>query len=162
MSDDILSRVREIAKRHLTDEQFDALFEVQEFADLDDWLHPPERFGAYWFMPVRFLAYIDHFKIVGEPPAECLGLSAPMHGDWTYFALGKLNGLIKIGRSRSPKYRVWQLKSDPRHGQPAEFLATIPGDLEVEYHRIFARWRVEGEWFAPHPDLLAEIERLRA
>lgn len=31
---------------------------------------------------------------------------------------------------------------------------------ERTYHNAFEPWRFCGEWFAPHPDILAEIERI--
>lgn len=45
---------------------------------------------------------------------------------------------------------------------PVEVFATTIGDRAVEqdYHRRFAHARLHGEWFSPHPDILAEIERL--
>lgn len=33
-------------------------------------------------------------------------------------------------------------------------------DAERDYHARFAAHRLRGEWFAPHPDILAEIEHL--
>ena len=33
-------------------------------------------------------------------------------------------------------------------------------DVEKEYHPRFAEHRLHGEWFHPHPDILAEIDRL--
>jgi hypothetical protein len=167
----LADQARTIARRGLTDEQYAALLAVQEFADEDDWLQPPETVGAYWFMPVRFQAYLDHFKPVGAPPAECFDLCSPApaeferwkavgQADYTYFALGQMDGAIKIGMSRQPEFRISTLRHE---GQPAEPLAIIPGGyLERAYHRVFKRWRIESEWFAPHPDLLAEINQLRA
>lgn len=170
MSEDLIARIRAIAKRGLTDRQYDALYAVQEFEDEDDWKQPPERYGAFWFMPVRFQAYLDHFKIEGRVPPECEDLQGPTPkeferwkrvgmANYTYFALGEMDGAIKIGCSRQPEYRISTLRYE---GQPAEPLAIIPGAyLERAYHRVFHRWRVDGEWFAPHPDILAEIERLQ-
>jgi hypothetical protein len=39
-------------------------------------------------------------------------------------------------------------------------LATVRGNFEVAYHRLFAEHRAFGEWFEPHPDILAEVDRL--
>lgn len=46
---------------------------------------------------------------------------------------------------------------------PIEILATTSGGMKQEraYHRQFAAHRLHGEWFAPHPDILAEIDRLK-
>lgn len=45
---------------------------------------------------------------------------------------------------------------------PLRLLATVDGTraLERAYHTRFADHRLHGEWFAPHPDILAEIARL--
>ena len=68
---------------------------------------------------------------------------------------------IKIGKARNVKRRLGEIQAlSPVRLQ---VLATTPGNLrlEKEYHKRFAAHRLHGEWFAPHPDILAEIERLR-
>lgn len=69
---------------------------------------------------------------------------------------------IKIGFTVQPDMRLRTLRY--QFGCIANsFLATVDGtmDLEREYHRRFAEHRQgKSEWFAPHPDILAEIERL--
>lgn len=81
--------------------------------------------------------------------------------EWTYFAKGRKTGLIKIGKSKHPKFRVRQLKHDRFFGDEADLLTMRKGSLwERTYHNAFEPWRFCGEWFAPHPDILAEIERL--
>lgn len=78
----------------------------------------------------------------------------------TYFARCMTTGNIKIGRSRHPEGRMRQLVKE--YGEPVELLATISGgDNEPMYHWWFAAHRLHGEWFAPHPEILAEIERLK-
>lgn len=69
------------------------------------------------------------------------------------------NGRIKIGNT---KYIDWRM--DSLRGQSPlslELLATTPGGRKVEfaYHARFAAHRLHGEWFEPHPDILAEIDR---
>jgi hypothetical protein len=86
------------------------------------------------------------------PPGERL---------YTYFARGKHTGRIKIGLSKEPEYRISQLQHT-REGESSEPLVIIRGNRELMYHRVFARWLEGNEWFAPHPDILAEIERLTA
>ena len=155
----VADQLRTIAQDGFSDEQFEVLLEALalEIEDEGDWFDPK---GFFW--PAKFAACIKKFGIVGVAPAECAKWECALHPEaQTYFAIGTLSGLIKIGKSRSPRYRVNQLKNDPRHGQPARFLCSTPcASHEVRYHRLFERWRVEGEWFAPHPDILAEIERL--
>lgn len=45
---------------------------------------------------------------------------------------------------------------------PVAILALRCGgrDVEQAYHHQFSEHRLHGEWFKPHPDILAEIERL--
>jgi len=78
-----------------------------------------------------------------------------------YF-IGGEDGPIKIGIAVNPSARLKELQT----GHPARLsvLATVlgPDSLEGDYHVRFAEHRLEGEWFARHPDILAEIERLAA
>ena len=71
-------------------------------------------------------------------------------------------GAIKIGNT---KYLDWRM--DGLQGQSPvalTLLATMPGTRSDEFrlHAKFAEHRLHGEWFSPHPDILAEIERLNA
>jgi len=43
----------------------------------------------------------------------------------------------------------------------AEYCDLSVAAFERAYHRQFAAHRLHGEWFAPHPDILAEIDRLK-
>lgn len=78
-----------------------------------------------------------------------------------YFAGGE-EGLIKIGFSRSP----WRRLRDIRRTciEKISLLAVVGGGQEREryYHTLFAAHRRDGEWFERHPDILAEIERLKS
>lgn len=78
-----------------------------------------------------------------------------------YF-IGTDTGPIKIGMSCDPDGRCREM----RVGSPGDLrvLATAPGGraLEKRYHARFGYARIRGEWFDRHPDLLAEIDRLRA
>ena len=79
-----------------------------------------------------------------------------------YFIRGA-GGAIKIGFTvRSVKERTIEYQAGSP--VPLTLLATREGwqTLEAEYHRHFAAHRLHGEWFAPHPDILAEITRLTA
>lgn len=69
---------------------------------------------------------------------------------------------IKIGMAKDAQRRLMVLQTS--HPETLELVATCPGGraLETEYHTRFAEHRVRGEWFAPVPELLAEIERLTA
>lgn len=72
-----------------------------------------------------------------------------------------VNGLIKIGSTKYFDSRFQSLQN----GSPVELtvLVTIGGDRtkEFTYHSRFAEHRLHGEWFSPHPDILAEIERIQ-
>ena len=78
----------------------------------------------------------------------------------TIYFIGPECGPIKIGMASRLKFRL----NDLRLMNPYPLLvhATVTGlpKLEREYHRRFAEHRLHGEWFAPHPDILAEIERI--
>lgn len=80
------------------------------------------------------------------------------HGDSrVYFAQSDAGGPIKIGHSHSPEARVASLECGSPF--PLRILKTIPGGAKAEraLHDRFAMHRLRGEWFAPHPDLLAFI-----
>lgn len=79
-----------------------------------------------------------------------------------YFVAAE-DGPIKVGMSCDPKRRLRELRT--KTGQDLRLLATVPGlgvgsFTEGRYHDRFAAHRLHGEWFARHPDILAEIERL--
>ena len=76
-----------------------------------------------------------------------------------YFVGGSV-GAIKIGISKAPLERLAILQTGSPI--PLAILALREGGraAERDYHARFADHRLHGEWFAPHPDILAEIERL--
>lgn len=141
------------------------------------WLRAPAGPGRYYFCPDRFAAWLADEGYgsgarTGTPPALRPAKSisdrqwqkwrAAGVADWTYFARGTVTGRIKIGRSKWPERRVRNLKSNCAGFENAELLVSIrDGSWERAYHNAFAAWRDEGEWFAPHPDILAEIDRLK-
>lgn len=70
---------------------------------------------------------------------------------YVYFIQSR-EGLVKIGRSRTPEKRFRVL----RCGSPGAVLLGIRDDLsESELHARFASSREAGEWFRPSPELLA-------
>lgn len=86
-------------------------------------------------------------------------LRASPEAKYTYFMRDRRNGLIKIGMSLDPHGRRARLSSSGFCDM--EILATLRGgDLEKAYHQHFADLCVRGEWFHPHPDILAEIARI--
>lgn len=83
----------------------------------------------------------------------------PDRSDFVYF-IGGDHGAIKIGRSVNVEVRLRTIQT--HSPVPLRILATIEGgSRERLYHKIFAAHRLHGEWFAPHPDILAEIDRLK-
>lgn len=79
-----------------------------------------------------------------------------------YFVQDVETGLIKIGYSGNFSARLSALKVMANN--PLEVIFTHPGsfDLERRIHGILRQHRREGEWFEPHADLFALIEKLKA
>lgn len=73
-----------------------------------------------------------------------------------------LNGEIKIGMAIDPQARMRGLQTS--HPAQLTMLACCIGGHEQErqYHARFAAHRLHGEWFRPAPEILAEIDRLKA
>lgn len=76
-----------------------------------------------------------------------------------YF-IGASNGPIKIGLSRDPVTRLARLSTSSPVA--LTLLAWNFGgrSTEADYHHRFNLHRLNGEWFNPHPEILAEIDRL--
>lgn len=153
------------------------LFEANP-GDRKDWLAPPvSGWGFYRFCDERFAAWLKWQGYgpdgkQGVPPQLPQNATSPSDAMWkqwrkngvlecTYFALGLDTGRIKIGRSKQPEYRVSSLHHTT-HGETARMLVYLWDDFEAMYHNTFAEWLVGNEWFAPHPDLMAEVARLQA
>lgn len=80
---------------------------------------------------------------------------------FTYFAVGLWTGRIKIGSSNDPWRRASELIRS-NNGEEAKLVAVLRGrHLEGVYHREFREYLDGCEWYLPHPDILAEIERLK-
>lgn len=81
---------------------------------------------------------------------------------FVYFIESPISGAIKIGKSVDPTVRIETLQIG--HSEPLVLLAAIPGTSadETAYHKRFKEHRMRGEWFSPHPDILAEIERINS
>lgn len=78
-----------------------------------------------------------------------------------YFARAA-TGQIKIGSTGYMEDRLAGLRG--QSPVAIDLLLVIPGDRrrEFQYHAQFAPHRLHGEWFDPHPDIIAEITRLRS
>jgi hypothetical protein len=77
-----------------------------------------------------------------------------------YFIRAGEDGPIKIGIARDPANRLATLQTG--HHATLRIVALTAGGSaqEAAYHAHFKAHRLRGEWFDPHPDILAEIERL--
>lgn len=71
-------------------------------------------------------------------------------------------GQIKVGLALDVERRLAQIRT--MSPVPIRLLAIVEGGRaqEHQYHKRFADHRLHGEWFNPHPDILAEIKRLGA
>lgn len=81
---------------------------------------------------------------------------------YTYFAVGRWTGRIKIGRSNEPWRRVTELIR-ANNGEESALAVTLRGgEFERAYHDLFAEHADGNEWFNPAPEILSEIARLKA
>lgn len=89
--------------------------------------------------------------LYGKPPPNVI----------IYF-IGPQDGPIKIGYARRLSFRLRELEL--MNAYPLTVWASLEGPmkLEREYHARFKEHRLHGEWFARHPDILAEIDRINA
>lgn len=82
---------------------------------------------------------------------------------YVYFVQDGTDGPIKIGLADNPEQRLSSLQvGNPR---PLTLLATFqtwePRKDEAQIHARFAEHRIRGEWFHPHPDLMAQVVALQ-
>jgi hypothetical protein len=80
-------------------------------------------------------------------------------GQVVYFIRQLPRGPIKIGRGKDAQTRLARLQTGSPC--PLDVIGVVPGGpaLEAELHRLFARYRLHGEWFAPAPSLLRFIRQ---
>lgn len=90
------------------------------------------------------------------------GISPPISKPGcVYFIQSQGTHTIKIGYTAGQaQNRLKDLQT--AHPYQLNLLATLPGDRnhEKSLHQRFAEYRLKGEWFEPHPDLLAFISLL--
>jgi hypothetical protein len=79
-----------------------------------------------------------------------------------YFVQAVQGGPIKIGSATNLRKRLRAIQS--MSPAPLRVLVTMVGASVDEFaiHRHFDAHRLHGEWFEPHADILAFIERVRA
>jgi hypothetical protein len=87
--------------------------------------------------------------------------AAKAEAQMVYFIQSGDNGSIKIGIALNPQNRLRTIQTS--HPEKLHIRALTHGGIEQErdYHQRFADHRLHGEWFRPHPDILAEIESLK-
>lgn len=137
-----------------------------------EWMHCPTGIGELRFHKQRFAEFLAASGVTdGVPPTLpkwCVEEAEPLFSraiklglaKWTYFARGLDTGRIKIGMSKDPARRVADMRH-VRYGEAAELLVTLRGGhFESAYHDAFRDWHEGHEWFAPHPDILAEVARI--
>jgi len=98
--------------------------------------------------------FVNNLKLWGIIPDK-------IHGT-VYFILDTYKKDIKIGfTSKHIKERLSALQTSS--SSELKVLATIPADraYEKELHGKFDKFRVNGEWFSPSPDLVSYIETLK-
>lgn len=85
----------------------------------------------------------------------------PAHQSGVYFVRRASGGPIKIGRSDNMYWRLHRLQAELR--EPIELLLSLPNPKqELALHKRFDHLRIDGEWFAVAPSLLAFIEEQTA
>lgn len=96
------------------------------------------------------------------PPPASTRFTNPPPDIGTIYFVGPEGGPIKIGFASRLHMRLKDLRS--ANALPLVVHASVQGPprLERQYHKRFAEHRLHGEWFDPHPDILAEIARLSA
>jgi hypothetical protein len=99
-------------------------------------------------------------QMIVDAPDVPIRLSRPQPTAGTIYFVGPQGGPIKIGFATRLAFRIRDLRL--ANALPLEIWASVEGppSLEREYHKRFASHRLHGEWFEPHPDILAEIARL--
>jgi hypothetical protein len=107
------------------------------------------------FKPDELAAHADRARTLANGTAE-------QESARVVYFVQCATGEIKIGVAFNLYSRLKSLQA--AHPRPVKLLAETRGGIPVEraYHERFAAHRVQGEWFEPQPDILAEIERLNA
>jgi len=94
-----------------------------------------------------------------EPVETEVVPNLPRRTTYVYFA-GAEDGPIKIGFAEDPEARLRILQTS--YPYALRILGTIEGGQELErsYHRRFSKFRMRGEWFNRHPELLDAIRQI--
>lgn len=95
---------------------------------------------------------LEAIRSVAEKRKEARSLSGTCVK--TYFFRNETTGLIKIGKSASPKIRLKQIQGIV--GAELNLIGVIDGDIEFDLHCKFKKYRQVGEWFEDRDGLIAE------
>jgi hypothetical protein len=82
-----------------------------------------------------------------------------MSEQYVYFIQADENGPIKIGfTADDPRRRLGQLQTG--NASALKLLGAIKGTAaqEKQFHADLSEWRLQGEWFEPHPTVLAAVQ----
>lgn len=82
-----------------------------------------------------------------------------MSEQYVYFIQADENGPIKIGYTADdPKRRLSQLQTG--NASTLKLLGAVRGTSahERKFHADLAEWRLQGEWFEPHPTVISTIQ----
>lgn len=131
--------------------------------------HPPRytiaEFAAMpWYrreLHRRFSDYPSDDELPAAPVRVGRKNRDPIYQN-VYFIQAGRKGPIKIGIAQDCKKRLSILQVG--NHEKLRLLWSSPGGrhIETRYHTTFREHWLHGEWFAPHPDILAEIARLSA
>jgi len=90
-------------------------------------------------------------------PEQIHELVRQSQGHVIYFMQAGPSGPIKIGTTRADRLQARRDQLQIANPYPIEVLGTSPGDnrLERRIHMLFGHLRMHGEWYWPHPDLVA-------
>ncbi len=84
-------------------------------------------------------------------------LSGATCNRFVYFALRESDGCVKIGVSNDERSRLSDLRAE--HGSDVRLLFALRvRDAEFEWHRVFAKQRISGEWFRPDASMQQIID----
>lgn len=100
--------------------------------------------GKRGIIIVNFIDRLSHYRdILGVKNVILENIEVCEH---VYLMLNKRNGLVKIGKSKDPRYREKTLQSDEPE---IEIIGAwpAPATLEKDLHKKFAHKRKRGEWF---------------
>ena len=102
----------------------------------------------------------DFYAIQAETSRPIITCNIPRgEPPYVYFIQAGV-GPIKIGLTVNPEVRLSGLQT--ANSEVLRLVAAQLGGrrLEMDYHNQFKAHHIRGEWFTPHPDILAEIGRL--